>query len=78
MCNAGKGTIERIRFALTHGGPLSADELATKTAKPKGTIHPALNVMRQTGQVKRYAQIMSGRPGRPRVVYQVTNGNQAS
>lgn len=71
MCYAGKGTIERIRFALTHAGPLSADELATKTAKPRGTIHPALNVMRHTGQVKRYAKVMTGQPGRPRVVYQV-------
>lgn len=71
MCYAGKGLIERVRFALEHAGPLSVEELAMKTARKRGSIHPALNVMRARGEVRRYAQIMTGRPGRPRVVYQV-------
>lgn len=71
MCNAGKGLIERVKFALEHSGPLTAEELAQKTMRVRGSIHPALNVLRTQGQVRRYAQIMSGKPGRPRVVYQV-------
>lgn len=71
MCYAGKGLLERIEFALTHVGPLTVDEIATKTARVRGSVHPALNVLRHQGRVRRYGQIMVGRPGRPRIVYQM-------
>ena len=71
MCNAGKGLLERVKFALVHSGPLTVDELAVKTCRKRGSVHPALNVLRARGEVRRYAKVMSGMPGRPRVVYQV-------
>ena len=70
MCHCGKGLLERVQFALKAGTPLTAQELAERLARPRGTIHPALNVLRTQGQVRRYAQIMNGKRGRPRVVYQ--------
>ena len=70
MCYAGKGLLERVEYALKAGTPLTAQELAEKLNKPVGTIHPALNVLRNQGQVRRYAQMMTGKVGRPRVVYQ--------
>ena len=73
MCHCGKGLLERVKFALQAGTPLTAEELAAKLARPRGSVHPALQVLRTTGQVRRYAQIMSGKPGRPRVVYQAVS-----
>ena len=70
MSNCGKGLLERVKLALQAGTPLSAIEVAQKLARPVGSVHPALNVLRSQGQVRRYAQIMTGKPGRPRVVYQ--------
>ena len=70
MCHCGKGLLERVRFALQAGTPLTAEELSARLARPRGSVHPALNVLIHTGQARRYAKMMNGKPGRPRVVYQ--------
>ena len=69
MCHCGKGLLEQVK-AATLLKPVTAIEVAEQIKRPVGSVHPALNVLVHTGQARRYAQIMNGKPGRPRVVYQ--------